>query len=97
VQLGAFDTPAIAQEKWLRMTASYAVLRSFPTVSSQVTLNGRTFQRLAVAGFASREMAASLCSNIRARGNSCFVRMGGAEAVPAKWANAAKPRQVAMR
>lgn len=97
VQLGAYDSPAIAQEKWRRMTARNAVLKMFPTVTSQVNVNGRVYHRLAVAGFGNRQTAVSLCGKVRSHGNSCFVRMGGAEAAPAKWAVAAKPRQLAMR
>jgi cell division septation protein DedD len=97
VQLGAYDSPAIAQEKWRSMTARNSVLKLFPTITSQVNVNGRVYHRLAVAGFGNRQTAVSLCGKVQSRGNSCFVRMGGAEAAPSKWAVAAKPRQLAMR
>ncbi|MBB6123480.1 SPOR domain-containing protein [Sphingobium subterraneum] len=99
VQLGAFDTPAVAQDSWQRMARHSRTVAQFPVVTSSITVRGRVFHRLAVAGFANRQGAKQLCSTVRAQGYSCFVRMGGAEAVPAKWAYAkgAKPQQIAMR
>lgn len=98
VQLGAYDTPAVAQDSWQRMARRSRTVAQFPTVTSSATVRGRVFHRLAVAGFANRQGAMQLCATMRVQGYSCFVRMGGAEAAPAKWALAkAKPQQIAMR
>lgn len=102
VQLGAYDSPAIAKAGWQRLVHRNTALAQFPTVTSSATVRGRVFHRLAVAGFANQQGAARLCAAVRAQGSACFVRMGGAEAAPAKWANVAparprKPQQIAMR
>lgn len=98
VQLGAYSSPASAKVRWNRLSGSVDGLSAYPSVYSMAQVEGRTFHRLAVAGFASRTDAQSMCTQIRAQGNACFVRMGGAEATPAKWAAALKAsRQIAMR
>lgn len=98
VQLGAFDSAAIAKDRWSRMTRRSATLGQFPTITSAANVNGRAFYRLAVAGFGNRDGAAALCRTVRLQGGSCFVRLGGPEAAPQKWAMAMpKPVKIAMR
>ncbi|SCW82758.1 Cell division protein DedD (protein involved in septation) [Sphingobium faniae] len=96
VQLGAYDSAAIAREKWIGMSRSNGTLAAFPVMMSQVTVNGATFHRLAVKGFASRADATTLCRSIRARKGLCFVREGTPNAAPLQWA-AARGRQFASR
>ncbi|BAV63850.1 SPOR domain-containing protein [Sphingobium cloacae] len=96
VQLGAYDSAAIAREKWINMSRSNGMLAAFPVMTSQVTVNGASFHRLAVKGFASRADAVALCGSIRARKGQCFVREGTPNAAPLQWA-AAKGRQFASR
>lgn len=103
VQLGAYDSAAIAKERWQSLARRNGTLAQFPTVTTAANVNGRTYHRLAVAGFANAASARQLCASIRAQGSACFVRMGGPEASPAKWAKATvvpaakKPQQIAMR
>jgi Flp pilus assembly protein TadD len=97
VQLGAFDTAAIAKEKWLRMAQHDATLAAFPVLTSQVTVKGKAFSRLAISGFAGRADAMSLCKSIQAQRGQCFVREGAPGATPQRWAVAAKGRQYASR
>ncbi|WP_257541273.1 SPOR domain-containing protein [Sphingobium sp. CFD-1] len=96
VQLGAYDSAAIAREKWIGMSRSNEVLAAFPVITSQATVNGITFHRLAIKGFAKRADAMSLCRSIQARKGQCFVREGAPNAAPLQWA-AAKGRRFASR
>ncbi|MGE4429773.1 MAG: tetratricopeptide repeat protein [Sphingobium sp.] len=100
VQLGAFSTQQAARSSHARYVRGHAALRAFPIVESTITLNGRFFHRVAVAGFGDRAGADRLCASIKGQGGRCFVRQGGAEAAPARWAEAlrrGKPQQLAMR
>jgi Flp pilus assembly protein TadD len=75
VQIGAFDSAAVAQEKWRRISRNRAALGDFREVHSAFTLNGRAFHRLAVRGFTDRASANALCASLRKDGQSCFVRL----------------------
>lgn len=100
VQLGAFSSRQAAQASRSVFLRSHAALRAFPVIDSSVTLDGKAFYRVAVAGFGDRSGADHLCGIIKARGGSCFVRMGGAEAAPSRWAQALRrmqPQRLAMR
>lgn len=98
VQLGAYDTAAIAKDKWSAMARGNATLAAFPVVTSQVTVKGQSFHRLAVNGFANRADALSLCRTIQAKRGQCFVREAAPGATPQRWAGAgAKGRQYASR
>lgn len=96
VQLGAYDSLGIAKEKWGSLKKRNAVLASFPASSHAATVNGRNFYRLTVNGLATRADAASLCNQLKAQGQTCFIRaMGGGEAI--QWASKAGPMRLASR
>lgn len=96
VQLGAYDSLGIAKEKWGSLKKRNAILASFPASSHAATVNGRNFYRLTVNGLATRADASSLCSELKAQGQTCFVRaMGGGEAI--QWASKAGPMRLASR
>lgn len=97
VQLGAYDNAAIAKEKWFAMARRNSVLANLPVVTSQITVNGATFARLAVGGFDERGEAVALCRAIQARRGQCFVRENAVDALPQRWALATKGRQYASR
>ena len=97
VQLGAYDNAAIAKEKWFSMARRNGVLANLPVVTSQITVNGATFARLAVGGFDARAEAVALCRAIQARRGQCFVRENVADATPQRWALATRGRQYASR
>jgi cell division septation protein DedD len=98
VQLGAYDSAAIASEKWQRMARYNTTLGAFPVVNSIATVDGRVYYRLAVSGFGDRLGADGMCRALRADGGRCFVREAVPEIKNAVWASAkAKPRQLAMR
>jgi Flp pilus assembly protein TadD len=75
VQLGAYDSPAVAADKWARLSKRRTGLRGFAVVNSTIDLKGRVFHRLAIRGFGDRSGAMSLCASMRASGQPCFVRV----------------------
>lgn len=98
VQLGAYDTLGIAKEKWTTLKRRTGLLAGYQASSHSAVVSGRTFYRLTVNGMATRADAAKLCGELKAKGQTCFVRqMGGGEAI--RWASAApaKPVRLASR
>jgi Flp pilus assembly protein TadD len=96
VQLGAYDSLGIAKEKWNGLKKRNGTLANFPASSYAATVKGRTFYRLTVNGLATRADAASLCSELKAQGQTCFIRaMGGRESI--QWAAKASPLRLASR
>ena len=96
VQLGAYDSLGIAKEKWGTLKKRSAMLAGFPASSHAATVKGRTFYRLTVNGLASRADATSLCNQLKAQGQTCFIRaMGGGESI--QWAAKANPLRLAAR
>lgn len=96
VQLGAYDSLGIAKEKWGSLKKRNGVLASFPASSHAATVNGRNFYRLTVNGLATRADATSLCTQLKAQGQTCFVRaMGGGESI--QWASKAGAMRLASR
>lgn len=97
VQLGAYDTAAIAKEKWMNMAGRNSTLAAFPVLTSQATVKGKPYHRLAISGFASRADALTACRTIQSQHGQCFVREGAPGATPQRWAIATKGRQFASR
>jgi D-alanyl-D-alanine carboxypeptidase len=96
VQLGAYDSLGIAKEKWGGLKKRNSTLAGFPASSHAATVKGRTFYRLTVNGLATRADATSLCKELKAQGQTCFIRaMGGSEAI--QWASKAGPVRMASR
>lgn len=46
-------------------------------ITTTARINGRTYQRIALTGFANARSAAAACSALQAQGRSCFVRHMG--------------------
>jgi Flp pilus assembly protein TadD len=97
VQLGAYDSAAIAKEKWHSMAGRSDMLGNFPVMTSQATVKGQTYYRLAISGFADRADAAAACRMIHARKGQCFVRETAPGATLQRWAVASRGRQYASR
>ncbi len=97
VQLGAYDNAAIAKEKWMSMAGRSSTLAAFPVLTSQATVKGKPYYRLAISGFGSRSDAMTACRTIRAKSGQCFVREGAPGATTQRWAIATKGRQYASR
>lgn len=74
VQLGAFDSGAIADKEWGRISGRFSSLFSGKAQVVQTTKkNGRTFYRLRVAGFESRDDARRFCAALLAEGADCIA------------------------
>jgi Flp pilus assembly protein TadD len=97
VQLGAYDSAAIAKEKWMAMAGRSNMLAAFPVLTSQATVNGKAYHRLAISGFGTRADAVTACRTIRVRSGQCFVRESAQGATPQRWAVATRGRQFASR
>lgn len=82
VQLGAFDSAALAKSQWTKISHSRGALKDYGTVHSTVQVNGRTFYRLAVRGFENRGAAWATCGVLRTSGQACFVRLDDKAAAP---------------
>lgn len=96
VQLGAYDSLGIAKEKWGVLKKKNGMLASFPASSHAATVKGRTFYRLTVNGLATRGDATEMCRQLKAQGQTCFIRqMGGAESI--QWAAKSSPVRLASR
>ncbi|MBW8294639.1 SPOR domain-containing protein [Sphingopyxis sp.] len=96
VQLGAYDSLGIAKEKWGGLKKRSAMLANFPASSHAATVKGRIFYRLTVNGLATRADATSLCNELKAHGQTCFIRaMGGSESI--QWASKASQIRMASR
>lgn len=86
VQLGAYDSLAVAKGKWTSLSARNAALKGFPASSHSATVKGKRFYRLTVNGLASRADASNLCRSLQAARQKCFIRqMVGTESV--QWAS----------
>ena len=97
VQLGAYDSAAIAREKWMAMAGRNSALSAFPVLTSQAKVGGRLYHRLAVSGFANRDDAMTACRMIRSQRGQCFVRETAPGATPQRWAVSSRGRQFAAR
>jgi D-alanyl-D-alanine carboxypeptidase len=80
VQLGAYNNAAVANDAWAKLSRRYGMLADYQPTKTTVTVKGRKFIRLSVAGFGNAGSANATCSEIKAQGGACFVRnsAGGA-------------------
>lgn len=73
VQIGAFDSDAIANGEWNRISGRFSSLFAGKSPVVQSTQrNGRTFYRLRVAGFETRDEARRFCAALLAEGTDCY-------------------------
>jgi D-alanyl-D-alanine carboxypeptidase len=96
VQLGAFSSAASAKQAWEKLYDRYSVLQGFKSASSSVTVNGKTFVRLAAMGFGNLETAQAACQSIKSKGGDCIVRSLNGNQQPVRLA-AKKAIKVAAR
>ncbi len=82
VQLGAFASKAAVESAW---AAASGKVGNRSAVTSQVTTNGKTFQRLALSGYSSAADAQQACSKVKAAGGQCFVKNAASEST--RWAS----------
>lgn len=90
VQLGAYDSAAIAKERWQHMARKNDVLSKFPVAYTTANVQGRVYHRLSLGGFADRGSAYQMCRSVRSQGGACFIR---AAAPTMRWAWAPPKRQ----
>ncbi|TBN42657.1 SPOR domain-containing protein [Paracoccus subflavus] len=73
VQLGAFDSDAIAAGEWNRLMNKHVVFAGKQQVIQPHQSNGRTFWRLRVAGFGSLSEARQFCAALKSAGTDCLA------------------------
>lgn len=73
VQLGAFDSNAIAANEWNRLAGKFSSFGGKQQVIQQHQSNGRTFWRLRVAGFGSIGEAREFCASLKSGGTDCLA------------------------
>jgi len=95
VQLGAFDSEAVAQEKWARISRIRQGLGEFSEIHSRVTVDGRAYHRLAIRGFGDRGSAQAMCRSLTASGQACFVRLDDTQSTRMARAEARAAEQAA--
>ncbi len=83
VQLGSFASPQGARRAWGIYTAKSPVLRGYKMTITQAQVRGRTYWRVAAAGF-DASAANGLCSNLKRRGGACFAYAATRTIVPGK-------------
>jgi SPOR domain len=84
VQLGAYASPAVARDAWSRLGNRVPALSGQTPYGAKVATKAGNFYRLSVGGYA-RGDADALCRQVKASGQTCFVRAGAGDALAA-WA-----------
>lgn len=72
IQLGSFDSRQVAEAKWGEFKRRFPDLAGRDVVITEAEVNGRTYFRVAAAGFGSRS-ARSMCNTVKAGGVGCFA------------------------
>lgn len=88
VQLGAYQSAAVAHDAWGRAIHRFSTLGDHAPSGNAITSRAGNFYRLSIGGFA-RADAEGLCRSYKAKGGDCFVRPGAGDQV-ARWAQGAK-------
>lgn len=83
VQLGAYDSPAVARDAWSRATRRFASLGEHMPTGATFAKGGQSFYRLSVGGFG-HDDAQAMCRRYQAVGGACFVRQSAGDQV-AQW------------
>ncbi|MFV0624910.1 SPOR domain-containing protein [Sphingomonas sp. ac-8] len=83
VQLGAYDSSAVAHDAWDAARRRYRALAGLTPSGAEARVGGDDYYRLSVGGFARGE-ALALCRRLRGQGGRCFVRDRAGDAV-ASW------------
>ncbi|WP_068076237.1 SPOR domain-containing protein [Novosphingobium lentum] len=73
VQLGAFASADGAKRAWRHFARRNPALANYRNVTTQATVNGQQFWRVAAGGFAGASSAQSLCHSVKSRGGACLV------------------------
>lgn len=76
VQLGSFSSRAGAEKAWTIYQSRYPQLGGRDLVITEANVKGKTFYRVAAAGFGARS-AAGMCSTVKATGQGCIAYAQG--------------------
>lgn len=72
VQLGSFESRAVAEAKWNEFQRRFTQLANHDVVITEAQVNGRKFFRVAAAGFTART-ASRMCGTVKSSGRGCFA------------------------
>lgn len=72
VQLGSYGSKAEATRGWASLSAKFPQLKDHDVVITEALVNGRSFWRVAAAGFGPNS-AKSLCGTVKSAGRGCFA------------------------
>lgn len=72
VQLGSYNTKAEATRGWNELQGKFPQLKDHDVVITEAVVNGRTYWRVAAAGFGVSS-AKSLCGTVKSAGRGCFA------------------------
>jgi tetratricopeptide (TPR) repeat protein len=72
VQLGSYNSEAEAKAGWTTLQRKFADLKWHDVVITKAEVKGKTFYRVAAAGFG-RQGAVQMCSTVRSSGGGCFA------------------------
>ena len=72
VQLGSYASVAAANDAWTRFQKRHPELKGSDRAVTKAVVNGKTYYRVAAAGFA-RDSAASFCAGVRRAGGGCLA------------------------
>jgi cell division septation protein DedD len=75
LQLSSVKSEAAAAQEWKRLqTAHPALLGKLPLTLETAAVQGTTYYRVQTGPFASRDAAAEVCSQLKARNQDCLVK-----------------------
>jgi Flp pilus assembly protein TadD len=72
IQLGSFNSREVAEQKWGEFKRRFPDLADRDVIFTEALVNGRTYFRVAAAGFGSRS-ARSMCNTVKSGGVNCFA------------------------
>lgn len=72
IQLGAYDSDAVARAAWGRHSSRFAFLSELEETVAAATVGGRTYYRLRVAT-GSNAQAKNFCGRLRVAGEDCLI------------------------
>jgi Flp pilus assembly protein TadD len=72
VQLGSYGSKAEATRGWAALSAKFPQLKDHDVVITEALVNGRSFWRVAAAGFGPKS-AKSMCGTVKSAGRGCFA------------------------
>lgn len=72
VQLGSYDSRDVAKSKWNELQRKFPQLKGHDVVITKAEVKGKTFFRVAAAGFG-KSTAAQMCRTVKSSGRGCFA------------------------